>query len=162
MIIRSAVFFCGLILLPFAALAQGTNVGFGDQAHDTSQPVEVTADSLSVDQDGHTATYSGNVVIAQGGMRLAAPTVVVHFNEAQTGIDKVTASGGVTLVSGSDAAEAQSAEYFVNQGQIEMSGSVLLSQGTNAAAAERMSLNLETGQANLSGRVKTILQPAKN
>ncbi|SPF79364.1 lipopolysaccharide transport periplasmic protein LptA [Pseudoprimorskyibacter insulae] len=162
MFFRSALLICSLALAPFAGLAQGTNVGFGASEHDTSQPVEVSADSLKVNQDDGTAIYSGNVVIVQGQMRLAAAEVIVIFNKDRSAIDMLKASGGVTLVSGPDAAEAQNADYAVETGNVVMTGNVLLTQGTNAATAERMDLNLETGQANLSGRVTTILQPAKN
>lgn len=144
--------------LPLAA--QGTSFGFGSESQDTSQPVEVTADSLSVSQEDGTAIYQGNVIILQGEMRLAAPMVVVHFNEGNTAIDRLEATGGVTLVSGEDAAEAERADYYVEQGNVVMRGNVLLSQGTNAATSEEMTVNLETGQAQLTGRVKTILQPA--
>ena len=52
-----------VLLLALAApvLAQGTSVAFGTIRQDTDQPVEVTADKLSVDQETGTAIFEGNI-----------------------------------------------------------------------------------------------------
>ena len=149
-----------LFLLGLAAplLAQGTSVAFGTIRQDVSLPVEATADSLSVDQETGNATFEGNVVIGQGEMRLSAGLVkIVYRNEGQ-GIQRLEASGGVTLVSGPDAAEADRADYNIDDGTIVLTGNVLLSQGASAISAERMSIRLADGTAQMSGRVRTILQ----
>ncbi|MEL7091423.1 MAG: lipopolysaccharide transport periplasmic protein LptA [Pseudomonadota bacterium] len=144
------------------AFAQGTNVAFGAIQQDMDAPVEVTADELAVDQATGQATFTGNVVIGQGEMRLSAPRVLVVYTEGQTGIERMEATGGVTLVSGPDAAEAQRADYSVSDGVIVMTGNVLLAQGQSALSAERMTVNLDDGTARMQGRVKTILQSGNN
>lgn len=145
-----------------AVLAQGTSVAFGTLRQNPDAPVEVSADALSVDQDTGTAVFSGNVLIGQGDMRLSATRVLVVYKTGNTGIERLEASGGVTLISGADAAESQRADYNIDTGTILMSGDVLLTQGPSALTAERMSVNLRDGTAQMSGRVKTILQPGKN
>lgn len=142
----------------FAEAQEGTNVRFGSLQQDTNAPVEVTADSLSINQNDGTALYSGNVVIVQGDMRLAAPRVLVVYSESQGRIDRLEATGGVTLVSGEEAAEANRADYDIEGGNVTMSGNVLLTQGPNALTSERMVVNLNTGSAKMSGRVRTVLQ----
>lgn len=142
-----------------SVLAQGAQVAFGAIKQDTSLPVEVSADSLSVNQTDGTALYSGNVVIGQGDMRLSAPRVLVVYSKEKSGIERLEATGGVTLVNGPDAAEAARADYNINSGTIKMSGSVLLTQGDNALTSESMTVNLDAGTAQMSGRVKTVLQP---
>jgi lipopolysaccharide export system protein LptA len=92
-------------------------------------------------------------------MRLSAPRVLVVYKDDQTGIEELRASGGVTLVSGEDAAEAATADYNVDTGVIEMQGDVLLVQGINALTGDRMFVDTRAGTARVSGRVKTILQP---
>jgi lipopolysaccharide export system protein LptA len=62
------------------------------------------------------------------------------------------------LVSGPDAAEAERADYNIDDGTIVMTGSVLLDQGPNALSADRMNIRLDDGTAQMSGRVKTIIQ----
>lgn len=140
-----------------AAFAQDTDLRFGSLQQDTGAPVEVTADSLSVDQGDGTALYQGNVLIVQGEMRLAAPRVLVVYSETAGRIERLEATGGVTLVSGEEAAEAQRADYDIERGTVTMTGNVLLTQGPNALTSERMVVNLDSGRAQMSGRVRTVL-----
>jgi lipopolysaccharide export system protein LptA len=151
-----------LLASPAPILAQGTNVTFGTIQQDTTLPVEVTADNLSVDQSSGTAVFTGNVLIGQGDMRLSAARVLVTYRSQNAGIAKLQATGGVTLVTGADAAEAERADYNIDSGEIEMTGNVLLTQGQSALTAEKMFVNLRTGTARMSGRVKTILQTGNN
>ncbi|MEW9920599.1 lipopolysaccharide transport periplasmic protein LptA [Marimonas sp. MJW-29] len=138
--------------------AQGTNVAFGALRQDTNLPVEVTADNLSVDQETGTAVFTGNVLIGQGEMRLSAPRVLVVYRAEQNGIERMEATGGVTLVSGPDAAESDRADYSITDGVIVMTGNVLLDQGPNALSADRMTVQLNDGTAQMSGRVRTVIQ----
>jgi lipopolysaccharide export system protein LptA len=137
-------------------------VAFGELRQDPNAPVEVSADSLSVDQNDGSAVFSGNVLIVQGNMRMAAPKVHVHYNDETSGIAKLVATGGVTVVNGADAAEAQTANYQVEDGVIVMIGDVLLTQGNNALSTEKMTVNLDAGTAQMDGRVKTVLKPEGN
>lgn len=150
-----------LALLAFpvsGALAQGAQVAFGGMQQDTQLPVEVSADNLSVNQADGTALYTGNVVIGQGDMRLAAPRVLVVYAQSASRIDRLEATGGVTLVNGDEAAEADRADYNIDAGTVVMTGNVLLTQGGNALTSESMTVNLESGTAQMSGRVRTVLQ----
>ena len=151
-----------LLFVSPAAFAQGTQVGFGAIQQDTSAPVEVSADELNVDQNTGAATFTGNVVIGQGDMRLSAARVLVIYRNDQSGIERLEATGGVTLVSGPDAAESQRADYDIDEGGIVMTGDVLLAQGQSALTADRMTVNLDDGTARMQGRVKTILQTGNN
>lgn len=152
--------FAALISLqiPTAVGAQGANVAFGTISQDTSLPVEVTSDELSVDQGTGTAVFTGNVVIGQGDMRLSAQRVMVVYRASAEGIARLEATGGVTLVSGADAAEAQRADYSIDEGTIVMSGNVLLAQGASALSADTMTIRLTDGTARMSGNVRTRLQ----
>lgn len=140
------------------AWAQGTKNGFGTVKADPTAPVEVTADSLDVDQTTGKAEFTGNVVVGQGVMRLSAPRLLVIY-KSEGGIERLEATGGVTLVSGEDAAEAERADYSIDTGVVVMTGNVLLTQGSNALTAQKMTVNLVTGTAQMAGRVKTILNP---
>lgn len=158
---RSGLLACALFASGVMAWAQ-TSVAFGTIRQNTDAPVEVTADELAVDQDTGTAVFTGNVLIGQGEMRLSAATVLVVYKDGRSGIERLEATGGVTLVSGLDAAESQRADYDIDTGTILMSGDVLLTQGNSALTAERMRVNLRDGTAAMSGRVKTILQTGDN
>lgn len=151
-----------MIGLAPAAFAQGTEVAFGTMDQDTSLPVEVSADALSVSQNDGSALFTGNVVIGQGEMRLSAPRVLVFYTDGQTGVERLEATGGVTLVNGDQAAESDTAEYEVNRGTIRMIGNVLLTQGANTLVSDSMDVDLESGTAQMNGRVRTVFQSGDN
>lgn len=156
------------LLVTFALLAssplvaQGTNITLGGIHADPSAPVEITADSLTVDQESGTAVFSGNVVIGQGDLRLSAGHVRVVYAEATGDIAQLIASGGVTFVTSTEAAEAANADYNLTTGELTLTGSVLLTQGASALSAERMVVNLTDGTARMDGRVRTVFQQGNN
>jgi lipopolysaccharide export system protein LptA len=156
--LRNFLFPLLLTLCGAPVLAQGASVAFGALAQETDLPVEVTADNLSVDQETGIAIFTGNVLIGQGEMQLSAPRVLVIYLPEQKGIARMEATGGVTLVSGPDAAESERADYSIEDGVIVMTGNVLLDQGLSALSADRMTVQLADGTAQMSGRVKTIIQ----
>ncbi len=99
---------CAALVMAAPAVAQ-TNVALGGLTVDTAAAIEVTADSLSVDQDTSTAVFEGNVIIAQGDLRITAGRVEVVYGTDTTQIAKLNASDGVTFVTATEAAEAQTA-----------------------------------------------------
>src|SRR6056297_1297026 len=138
-----AAAFCAAAL---SALAQGADVSFGGLRQDTSEPVEIAADRLEIDQDSGAATFSGNVVIGQGEMRLTGARVDVTYSTGEAGeIERLHATGGVTFLSGEEAAEAREAIYTIADGALVMTGDVLLTQGRNTIAGDRLSVDLEAG-----------------
>ena len=157
---RSLITAALLATAPVAVTAQGAQIAFGTAAQDTTAPVEVTADNLSVNQTDGTALFTGNVVIGQGEMRLSAPKVLVIYHKGASTIERLQASGGVTLVSGTDAAEGATADYNIDTGIIKMSGNVLLVQAASAIASEHMTIDSKAGTARMHGRVKTVLKQA--
>lgn len=150
----------------FVALATTTsaqtNVNLGGMAVDTDAAIEVTADALSVDQDNGTAVFEGEVVISQGDMRLSAPRVEVVYGADTSQIDRLVATGGVTIVTAADAAEAETADYNVATGMLTLDGDVLLTQGDSAISAQSMLVNVTDGTATMQGRVRTVLQQGEN
>lgn len=143
-----------------AAAAQ-TQVPFGGLTHDSAAPVEVSADQLNVNQADGSATFSGNVVVGQGALRLSAGEVRVEYatGQGRNRIARLHASGGVTLATPTEAAEAREARYDIDGGQVVLTGDVLVTQGQNALSGDRMVIDLAAGTGRIEGRVRTILQP---
>lgn len=162
---RSAAWIVALVLLvgAGAAAAQQGGVPFGVPGeHDADEPVEITADSLDVDQLAGTATFRGAVVVGQGALRLAASEVEVTYGEdaaGATAIRLIRATGAVTITNGAEAAEGARALYRVEDGVIELEGDVVLTQGPNAVAGDRLRIDLASGRGVMEGRVQTIIVP---
>lgn len=153
----------GLTALIAATPVTAQTIAFGGVRADTSAPVDIAADSLSVDQSTGVASFSGHVKIGQGDMRLSADLVRVEYGPGgQREIKRLHASGSVTLVSGPDAAEAAEAVYDVASGKVTLTGNVLLTQGDNVMSGDKVFVDLKTGSAQADGRVRTILNPSGN
>lgn len=152
--------FCALA--PLTVAAQNANVSFGGLKQDTRLPVEVKAETLNVNQADGSATFTGNVRVAQGEMRLAAQSVRVEYGESGKSIEKLHASGGVTLASATDAAEAKEAVYTIATGLVVMTGDVLLTQGKSAISGQKLVIDLKAGTGRMEGGVSTIFVPGGN
>jgi lipopolysaccharide export system protein LptA len=156
----------GFLVLTLALAAASAEaqqkIAFGDLNQDTSQPVQVTADQLAVNNADGTAVFSGNVVVTQGEMKLAAGEVKVTYGTEQNDIESLVASGGVTVTNLGDAAEAREAVYTIDSGVIVLAGDVLLTQGPSAMAGQKLTINLKDGTGVMEGRVTTTFQPGGN
>lgn len=150
-----------LMLSATAAFAQ-QKIAFGDLNQDTTLPVQVSADQLAVNNADGSAVFSGNVVVTQGEMKLAAGEVAVTYGTEANDIKELVASGGVIVTNLGDAAEAQQAVYTIDSGVIVLSGDVLLTQGPSAMAGQRLTINLKDGTGVMDGRVTTTFVPGDN
>ncbi|MCA8869687.1 MAG: LptA/OstA family protein [Rhodobacteraceae bacterium] len=142
--------------------SQTTAVSFGASTHDPKLPVEIVADTFTLNQNKGTAVFDGNVVVGQGDMRLSAGNILVEYGAADSTdagkISRMIATGGVTLVNGDEAAEADRAIYRLSEGIIVLEGNVLVTQGQSALSGQEFTINLNDGSARFEGRVKTIFQ----
>lgn len=159
--IRSAIFACWFAVFATTALSQ-SNINLGSVNTDPNAPVEVTAESLEVNQDTNQAIFTGNVLIIQGDLRVTAPRVEVLYQDGGGDISQLLATGGVTLVSATEAAEAQEADYNLAAGTLTLTTDVVVTQGPSVISADKMVMNLDDGSAVMEGRVRTILQQSEN
>ncbi len=141
-----------------AALAQ-TAVNTGLIA-DTTQPIEVESDQLSVDQTTGVAVFSGNVRVKQGALRVNAPKATLTYNADRTEIQTVHLEGGVTLTNGLEVVQGQDAVYTVPTGVVVVTGDVVVTQGPSTIAGPKLTYNLETGAGLMDGgRVQSVFVP---
>ena len=139
----------------FAVSAQ-TALSLDGFQSDPEASVEILADRLTVSQTNGAARFEGNVVIVQGDMRLSADLVDVTYLEAGV-IGRLSASGSVLLVSPTESAQADSADYDLSGRELRMRGAVLLNQGPVSLSADLLTIDLDTGGAVMEGRVRTVL-----
>ena len=147
------------VFLAGPALAQGTGIALSPIEIDGSQPVEVTADNLTVEQDSNTATFEGNARVVQGELILAANKIKVQYNAEQSAIETVTATSNVMFTNGTEVAEAQNGIYRIGTGTVNLTGDVVLVQGVNAISGDKLNLDLKTNRGTMSGNVKTVFVP---
>ncbi len=143
-------------------MAAGPRAGVGqDLQHDKALPIEISADSLEVAQEQQVATFQGNVDAVQGDLVLSAETLKVHYAgkegagglAAGTGgaINRIVASGDVTLSSPDETAEGDIGIYDVTSQLITLTGDVVLTRGDNVLRGEQLELDLTTGKSRMVG-----------
>jgi len=157
---RGYLFALSLLLAP-PAIAQ-TNIALDGFSADATAPVEIASESLTVNRESGSAVFTGDVVIAQGKLRLSAESVEVIYLEASGDISRLLAEGHVIFVTENDAAQSDQAEYNLTDRRLIMTGNVMLTQGASTIASDRMTVNLDTGEAQLDGRVRTTLTQQDN
>ena len=146
--------FLPFALLPLLAAAPAA-FGQGGSAlkgHDTDAPVDVAADRIEVQDRADRAIFSGNVDVRQGNLRLnAARLTVAYASSGGIEIQRLEASGGVTLRSPSETARSQFAIYDLDRRLVTMIGGVTLVRGANQVQGGRLVLDLDSGRAVMDG-----------
>lgn len=135
-----------------AALAQANPVA----GYDTTLPIEISADSLEIEQDRQIATFRGDVDATQGMLKLRANKLTVHYRAgAKEGdanaISLIEADGDVFLSSPSETAQGERGVYDVDAAKIQIVGSVVLTRGNNVIRGSRLTLDLITGKSRMEG-----------
>jgi lipopolysaccharide export system protein LptA len=182
----------GLVLMSGAALAQrapqpspaagpeaARPSAIGNLGSNSKEPIKIDADRLDVfDKEGR-AVFSGNVVAVQGDstMRCSALTVFYEQNrdkpagaprsptgQGDSNIRKIDCKGPVTVVSKTQTATGDRAEFDRVANKVILSGNVTLSEGPNLTKGERVVYDLNTSRANVEGakpgdRVRATIVP---
>ncbi|WP_323034864.1 LptA/OstA family protein [Pararhodobacter sp.] len=145
-----------------SANAQNVRFSFGSSLQLDGSALEITADNFEVDQTSGASTFSGNVLAVQGRMRISAQSLRLEYAPgARAGTQRIgslTASGGVAMVTDTEAIEAQRAVYSIADQRLEMTGDVVLVQGINLLSGERFIADLRAGTGSMTGRVRTIIR----
>jgi lipopolysaccharide export system protein LptA len=144
------------------APAQGTGIKLQGLQQDTSLPVEVQSDTLSVDQAGGAAIFTGNVRATQGDMTITSPRAQLDYTDDRSGIKTITFTGRTLITTPLESAEGDQAIYTVETGIIVMTGDVLLTQGKSTIAGPKLTYNLDAGTGLMEGRVQTVFVPKKS
>ena len=133
-----------------------TGLSVGGFSSNPDEPIEMTADKLTVSQTDGSARFEGNVMIAQENIKIMAQLVVVTYLDSGD-INQVSASGGLTVLTKKESAEAKTADYDLGSQSLLLRGDVVLTQGQNAISSDAMTIDLTTGAAIVEGRVRTTL-----
>jgi lipopolysaccharide export system protein LptA len=133
--------------------------------HDTSLPIEITADSLEVLRNQQIATFTGNVDAVQGDMVLSADLLRVHYGGDDTSapgpagagsIRRIEAEGNVFLSSPRETAQGNAGVYDVASDQVTMEGGVVLTRDDNVVRGERLEIDLASGRSRMFAAVPSI------
>ncbi len=119
----------------------------------TNADINISSDTFQADLNAKTGTYSGNVIVTQGDIKLRANSVRVTTVNGDA--DKVIATGNVVVDSpASGTVTGENGVYDVKPKTVTVNGNVVLKKGKDVMRGARLTVNLVTGQAVLGGGVK--------
>ena len=115
----------------------------------SNQPIAVNADSFLADLNGETGTYTGNVIVTQGNVRLHADQVKVTAPGGHA--SRMEATGHVIVDSPSGQAVGDTGVYDVGSRVLRLNGNVVLTKEANVMRGSALEVAMDTGLARLSG-----------
>lgn len=146
-----------IVTLPMLLLAGLTTAGSAQSRHDSSAPIDFSAAHQEFDDRAKRVVLSGDVVVRQSEMTLAASRMTIAYSGDIFGggspqASRVDASGGVTLTRPDQTARSQYAIYDLNRRVVTMIGGVSLRQSNgNVVNGGRLTFNLDTNRATIDG-----------
>jgi lipopolysaccharide export system protein LptA len=129
------------------------------KGHDSRAPVDISADRGEAQDRADRVVFAGNVLVRQEELTLRTARLTVAYSTGD-GIDinRIDASGGVTVTSPSETARGDFAVYDLDEGLITMVGNVRLERGGSFLSGERLTIDLNTGRAVMDGGLRGVNQ----
>lgn len=163
---RALLIILAAVLLGTAAWAQSGSLS----TQDTSLPVEIEADLLTVEQDQSLAIFEGHVLATQGEMSLRADKLLVFYTDADSedaqSIRRIEVEGNVVIASPTETATARDGIYDVAGESMALTGDVVLTQDENVLKGDRLDIDLArnvhtmtTDGTRPGQRVRAMFQP---
>lgn len=143
---------------------------------DRNQPISLMADRATYNEKTGVTTYSGNVIIEQGTMKLQAANIVANLNSKKQ-ISTVTASGSPAkfqqqLESNRGVAHGQGQKILYNaeSGILTLTGNAYLYQDGSSIRGDNLKYSMNKGDIEVNsnsgggskGRVQIVIPPSAN
>lgn len=139
---------------------------------DQNQPVSLEADRATYNERTGITTYTGNVLITQGSVRIEADSIVVNLT-ADRSIKDATAKGRparfqqqISDDKGIARGEGQSVVYDAQAGIVTLTGNALLTQDGARFSGNSIRYSITEGDVealgNTQNRVKIVIPPNQN
>ncbi|WP_291972197.1 lipopolysaccharide ABC transporter substrate-binding protein LptA [Candidatus Symbiopectobacterium sp.] len=138
---------------------------------DTSQPIHIDSAHQSLDMQGNTVTFTGNVTVKQGTIDVKADKVVVTRTQGSQGQEVIEAFGNpVTFYQMQDNGKpvkgrAQKVRHELAQDKITLTGNAYLEQLDSNVKGDRITYLVKQQQmeavGDKGGRVTTVLVPSQ-
>ncbi|OOE40466.1 lipopolysaccharide transport periplasmic protein LptA [Salinivibrio sp. ML323] len=137
---------------------------------DTEQPIHIQSESQHLDMATNTVTFTQNVVLTQGSIKILADKLIVIRPEGQEGDETIEAYGKPatfeqTMDDGKEIhGEANKLRYEVGNEFLKMSTNAMLEQSGNQVEGNVITYEIDKQQlvaeSDSTKRVTTILQPS--
>lgn len=156
-----------LIACPLLVFSSATFAVTGD----TDKPIHINSDQQSLDMQGNTVTFTGNVIITQGTIKATADKVVIIRPNGQQGKEVVEGYGNpVTFYQMQDNGKpveghAQKLRYELEKDFVILTGNAFLKQIDSSIEGDKITYLVKQQQmeafSDKGKRVTTVLIPAQ-
>lgn len=139
---------------------------------DANQPIKLLADKATYSERTGVTSYSGNVIITQGTLKLTADNITVNLSQSRS-IDSAVATGRpatmqqvITQEKGLAKGQANRIDYNAVTGIVTLTGNAHLVQNGASFAGNVIRYSLKAGDveatAGNSQRVELVFPPNNN
>lgn len=134
------------------ALAQTADPVSALRGHDSSAPIDVSADRIEVQDRADRAIFAGNVQVRQASLALdTARLTVAYSSGGGIQVRRLDAAGGVVVRSPSETARGNFGIYDLDKRLITLVGDVQLNRGGSRVMGSRLVIDLDSGRAVIDG-----------
>ena len=122
------------------------------KGHDSNAPIVVSSQRIEVQDRADRAILAGDVRVQQAALTLDTERLTIAYSSAGgIQIDRLDASGGVTVRSPSETARGNFGIYDLDRKLITLVGNVQLSRGGSQIMGSRLVIDLNSGRAVIDG-----------
>jgi len=122
------------------------------KGHNSDAPIDVTSDRIEVQDRADRAIFAGNVHVRQANLTLDTERLTIAYSSSGgIQIDRLDASGGVTVRSPSETARGNFGIYDLDRKLITLVGAVQLNRGGSQISGSRLVIDLSSGRAVIDG-----------
>ena len=137
---------------------------FAAPAFAAGLPIEVTADTFTVDESKNQAVFDGSVVITREGLDMRAQTVRISYGEGgQTDIRDLVATGNVRIRAAGQDAVGDRATFDPRTQILKLTGNVRVTSAQGTVQGPDLTINLAKNTSvfsgGSSGRVTGVFTP---
>jgi len=136
-VIRAATL--ALVLFAAPVVAQESLLAPGQQ-------VQVTADSLVIEEANKQATFTGNVLITRTGLTVRAQEVVVSYGSGIDDIQSFEAIGNVRIETAGQVASGDRAEFDPKSQILRLTGKVMVQNAAGTMGGAELTVDLATNE----------------
>ena len=133
--IRASALALALLLLASPALAQSALTKPGEK-------VEISADSLVIEESAKQATFTGNVVIGRTGLKVNAAKVIVIYGAGIDDIQSFDATGNVRIETAGQVATGERARFDPRTQILRLTGNVMVENSAGTMGGAELTVNL--------------------
>lgn len=137
---------------------------------DRDQPIQIAADQASIDDISGVASYSGNVQVEQGSMKITASKVDLYRSDGD--VSRILATGNVHFQQQAASnkpvtnAYGERMDYRIDRREITITGKARVVQQKDTFTGQKIVYNLDkslvnafSGEGEKGGRVQMVIQP---